>query len=514
MMPAERLEMHLVKEVLRLTSAGLSQRQIARALRISTGTIANYQQAARRAAITWPLPEQIDDAALGRLLWPDSSPPTGARAKPSPDWPELHQQLKRKGVTRQLLWEEYCQEHPDHHYRYTQFCERYNQWLGRQKLSLRQTHLAGEKLFVDYCGPTVSILDPISGAQRPAQIFVAVLGASNYTYAEATFSQSLPDWIASHVRAFAFFGGVPQLIVPDNLKSGVTKACRYEPALNATYAEMLEHYATTALPARPYKPRDKAKVEVAVQVVERWILARLRKMTFFSLAELNQAIAKLLEALNHRPFKKLPGTRRSQFEALDAPALKPLPDRPYEYADWKTVTVNIDYHVEIEGHYYSVPYTLVRQKLEARITARAIELLQKGQRIAAHPRSQMRGKHTTDPEHLPQSHRAHLEWTPGRFLNWAIEIGPYTRDLVRHLLESHPHPEQGYRSCLGLLNLERRYGRDRLERACHRALNINSPTRRSVLSILKQGLDRLPLMEEVPEIELWHENLRGSDYYQ
>jgi transposase len=237
-------------------------------------------------------------------------------------------------------------------------------------------------------------------------------------------------------------------------------------------------------------------------------------MTFFSLAELNQAIAKLLEALNHRPFKKLPGTRRSQFEALDAPALKPLPDRPYEYADWKNVTVNIDYHVEIEGHYYSVPYTLVRQKLEARITARTVELLHKGQRIAAHPRSQTRGKHTTDREHLPQSHRAHLEWTPGRFLNWAIEIGPHTRDLVRHLLESHPHPEQGYRSCLGLLNLERRYGRDRLERACHRALNINSPTRRSVLSILEQGLDRLPLMEEVPEIELWHENLRGSDYYQ
>lgn len=513
-MPAERLEMHIIKDILRLTSAGLSQRQIARALRISTGTIANYQQAARRTGLSWPLPSELDDTALGRLLWPESSPPANTHTKPMPDWSEIHQQLKRKGVTRQLLWEEYCHQHPDTHYRYTQFCERYNQWLKRQKLSLRQTHIAGEKLFVDYCGPTIPIVNIVDLSEHPAQIFVAVLGASNYTYAEATLSQSLPDWIGSHVRAFEFFGGVPQLVVPDNLKSGVTKACRYEPVLNITYAEMLEHYATTALPSRPYKPRDKAKVEVAVQIVERWILARLRKTTFFSLAELNQAIRTLLDDLNHRSFKKLPGTRRSQFEALDAPALKPLPPAAYEYAEWKNVTVNIDYHIEIDGHYYSVPCTLVRQKLQARITARTVELLHKGQRVAAHPRCHTRGKHTTDPQHLPQSHRAHLEWTPGRFLNWAIEIGPHTQDLVRHLLESHPHPEQGYRSCLGLLNLERRYGRERLERACHRALSIKSPTRRSVLSILEQGLDRMPLMEEAPEIVLWHENLRGSDYYQ
>lgn len=513
-MPALRLEMHLVKEVLRLTADGLSQRRIAQALRIGTGTVSNYQQAARRAHLSWPLPTELDDTALARRLWPDRTPPLNSYARPLPDWGEVHQELKRKGVTRQLLWEEYCQQHPTDHYQFTQFCEYYNEWLKRQKLSLRQIHLAGEKLFVDYCGPTVPVVDVVQRTVRQAQVFVAVLGASNYTYAEATWSQSLPDWIGSHVRTFTFLGGVPHLVVIDNLKSGVTAACRYEPALNATYAELLAHYATTALPARPYKPRDKAKAEVAVQIVERWILARLRKQTFFSLHELNQAIQKLLIELNERPFKKLPGTRRSQFERLDRPALKPLPAQPYQYAEWKKCRVNIDYHIELDGHYYSVPYTLTREQLDVRLTESGVECFLKGQRVAAHQRSRVRGAHTTHPEHLPQSHRAHLEWTPGRFLNWALSIGPYTRDLVRHLLSVHPHPEQGYRSCLGLLGLARHYGNERLEAACHRALRLNSLTRRSVAAILQQGLDRLPLVEDVPELDLWHENLRGPSYYQ
>lgn len=513
-MPALRLEMRIVKEVLRLTEAGLSQRQIAHILRIGTGTVSNYQQAVRRANLSWPLPDDLNDAALERLLWPDQSAPANLHAKPLPDWAELHQQLKRKGVTRQLLWEEYCQANPDDHYRYTQFCEHYRQWLKRQKPSMRQIHLAGDKLFIDYCGPTVPVADVAQNTVRQANIFVAVLGASNFTFAEATWSQQLSDWIGSHVRAFEFFGGAPQLVVPDNLKSAVSAPCRYEPALNATYAEMLAHYSTTALPARPRKPKDKSKVEVAVQIVERWVLARLRNQNFFSLAELNRAIKKLLDDLNHRPFKKLPGTRQSQFEALDKPALKPLPATPYEFAEWKKCRVNIDYHIEVDGHYYSAPHTLLREQLDVRITARTIECFHQSQRVAAHARSHTRGAHTTDPEHLPKSHRAHLEWTPGRFLNWALAIGPHTRDLVRHLLESRPHPEQGYRSCLGLLTLERGYGKERLEAACHRALNINSPTRRSVASILEQGLDRLPLMEETSEVELWHENLRGSSYYR
>jgi transposase len=325
---------------------------------------------------------------------------------------------------------------------------------------------------------------------------------------------SLPDWISSHVRAFDFFGGVPELIIPDNLKSGVSRACRYEPDLNPTYAEMAAHYQVAVMPARPRKPKDKAKVEVGVQVVERWILARLRKMTFFSLAELNKEVHQLRDDLNARPFKRLPGTRRSQFESLDRPALRTLPAHHFEYAEWKKVRVNIDYHVDVDGHYYSVPHSLVRRELEVRLTASTVEFLHRGNRVASHLRCRLRGSHTTEASHMPASHRAHLEWSPGRFLTWAAEIGPSTRALVRHLLFRKPHPEQGYRSCLGLLSLSRRYGAERLEKASERALLLGAPTRRSVDSILKQGVDRLPVVEEEAVRELpAHENVRGPGYY-
>lgn len=370
-------------------------------------------------------------------------------------------------------------------------------------------------MFVDYCGPTVPIIDRVSGEVRRANIFVAVLGASNYTYAEATLTQQLHDWTGSHVRAFEFFGGVTRLVVPDNLKSGVTKACRFEPALSRTYAEMLEHYDTTALPARPYKPRDKAKVEVGVQIVERWVLARLRKMTFFSLADLNAAIRQLLDALNNKPFKKLPGSRHSQFEALERTVLKPLPIRAYEYAEWKKARVNLDYHIEIGGHYYSVPHSLIKRQLDVRITATSIECFLNNQRVAVHPRSDRKGDQSTIVEHMPKSHRAHREWSPDRFLNWATTIGPHTRDLVDHLLTNRPHPEMGFRSCLGLLSLEKRFGNERLEAACHHALALSSPTRMSVLSILEKGLDSQPLPEsEAAATPLVHENVRGAAYYQ
>ncbi|MCU1264926.1 MAG: integrase [Acidobacteria bacterium] len=506
--------MRLVSEVLRLKHAAkLSHRQIARALRIGIGTVTNYLAAAERAGLSWPLPAELDETSLATKLWP---PAPAAEAKfVTPDFVYIHDQLKQKGVTRQLLWDEYGQQHPGQAYQYTKFCTLYGEWRRRLKATMRQTHQAGEKLFVDYCGPTVAVVNVVTGEIKEAQIFVAVLGASNYTFAEATWTQGLADWIGSHTRAFAFLEGVPALVVPDNLRSAVSKACRYEPLLNTTYFQMLAHYGTAALPARPYKPRDKAKVEVAVQVVERWILARLRRQTFFSLQELNRAIQYLLSALNQRPFKKLPGCRRSQFEALDQPALRPLPAQAYEYAEWRKARVNIDYHIEVERHYYSVPHSLLRREVDVRLSEKTVEIFLAGNRVAVHLRSQRQGSHSTNAEHMPKAHRAHLEWTPGRLLNWGVQIGPHTRDLVQHLLWNKPHPEMGYRSCLGLLNLAKRFGRERLEAACQRALQLGSPNRRSVVSILEQGLDRLPLPEPtVTQPPLFHENIRGPDYYQ
>lgn len=512
-MPADRLAMRQIKDILRLRyDTGLSLRDIASSLNLSVGVVSKYLQIAAAAGITWPLPAELDEHALANKLQP---PPAKLPTAPLPDFTRLHQELRRKGVTLQLLWEEYAEANPIEHFSYPHFCRLYRQWRQRLQPTMRQTHTPGDKMFVDYCGPTVPIIDRVSGEVRRANIFVAVLGASNYTYAEATLTQQLHDWTGSHVRAFEFFGGVTRLVVPDNLKSGVTKACRFEPALSRTYAEMLEHYDTTALPARPYKPRDKAKVEVGVQIVERWVLARLRKMTFFSLADLNAAIRQLLDALNNKPFKKLPGSRHSQFEALERTVLKPLPIRAYEYAEWKKARVNLDYHIEIGGHYYSVPHSLIKRQLDVRITATSIECFLNNQRVAVHPRSDRKGDQSTIVEHMPKSHRAHREWSPDRFLNWATTIGPHTRDLVDHLLTNRPHPEMGFRSCLGLLSLEKRFGNERLEAACHHALALSSPTRMSVLSILEKGLDSQPLPEsEAAATPLVHENVRGAAYYQ
>ncbi len=515
-MPKEPISMRKFKDVLRLKfEAGLSQRQIASALNLSVGVVNKYLNAAQAAGITWPPPDDLSESQLRRKLSSsdgDSSEPVYAQ----PDFAAIHQELKRKGLTRLLLWEEYAAANPDNHYQYTQFCFHYQQWCGRLRLSMRQIHRAGEKMFVDYAGPTVPIINSTTGEFDEAQIFVAVLGASNYTFAEATYSQQLHDWIASHVRAFEFFRGVPKLVVPDNPKSGVTRADRYEPVLNRSYQEMLDHYSTAALPARPRKPKDKPKVEVAVQIVERWILARLRHQTFFSLAELNHAIRKLLDDLNLRPFKKLPGTRRSQYEALDLPALLPLPASAYEFAVWKQARVHLDYHIEVDGHYYSVPHSLVTRQLDVRLTGMTIECFHQNQRVASHARCYRHG-HTTIAEHMPSHHRAQSEWSPDRFLNWAIEIGPHTRDFVRQLLEARKHPEMAYRSCLGLLSLAKRYTPARLETACQHALALGALRQSSVRSILENGLDSQPLPEPEPEAAATlpvHENVRGAAYYQ
>jgi transposase len=427
---------------------------------------------------------------------------------------QIHKDLGRKGVTLRLLWLEYKQANPEG-YQYSQLCLLYHQWTAHLDVCLRQSFRAGEKLFVDYAGQTIPITDPMTGQSRQAVLFVATLGASNYTFCWASESQSLPDWVDAHVRAFAFFGGVPAIVVPDNLKAGVTKACRYEPDLNPTYHELARHYGTVVIPARARKPQDKAKVESAVLVVERWILAALRNHSFFSLHELNLAIAEKLAELNNRPFQKLASTRKDLFETLDRPALKPLPACPHEYAEWKKARVNIDYHIELEGHYYSVPYQLVKEQVEIRLTASTVEILFKGRRVASHRRRHRRGAHTTDPSHMPKSHQRYLEWSPSRILSWAAKTGPKTEALVACILETRRHPEQGFRSCLGILRLGKRYSPERLEAACARALECHALSYRSVESILKTGLDRQALSTDAlsQKPSLVHPNIRGKEYY-
>lgn len=508
--------MRQVKEALRLKlDCGLSHSQIANALNLSAGVISKYGRLASRAGLGWAELASLSEADIeARLMPPREAIPASSRVQP--DYPRIHQELRRKGVTLQLLWEEYVDEHGTvTTYRYSQFCQRYAEFCASLKRSMRQTHRAGEKLFADYAGQTLPLTDAITGEVTQANIFVAVLGASNYTYACATARQGMADWLDGLSQALRFIGGVTALIVPDNPRALVSKADRYEPVLNASVVDFAQHHGCAVLPARPYKPQDKAKVEVAVQIVERWILARLRHRCFFSLAELNTAIAALIGELNSRPFKKLPGCRREAFERIDRPALNPLPSIPYEFAQFKHCRVNIDYHVEIDGHYYSVPHTLARQRVQARITRYTVEILFEGRRLASHARSPRRGTHTTVASHMPASHRAHLEWTPGKLIHWAARIGPASERLVKHLLTTKAHPEQGYRACLGLLSLARTYSEVRLEAACLRALQIGSPTRASVASILKAGLDQhAPLTHSQAEPPLpSHENIRGPGYY-
>ena len=507
--------MRKIKEVLRLKWAHkLSNRKIAESCFISRSTVADYLLRAKLAGLSWPIAPELDDAAIENLLFPvtDKSIPAERRM---PDMEYLYQELKRKSVTIQLLWYEYKQANTDG-YQYSQFCNLYRQWVKKLDLTLRQEHRAGEKLFIDYAGQTVSIVDPKTGEITEAQIFLAALGASNYTFVEASLSQDLPSWIKSHVHAFEFFGGVAEILVPDNLKSGVTNPCRYEPDINPTYQDLAEHYGTTVIPARSRRPKDKAKVESAVFVAERWILAALRNHTFFSLAELNRAIAEKLHDLNNRKFQKLNTTRRQLFETIDRPALKPIPSRPYEYAEWKRARVNIDYHIEIDRHYYSVPYQLAREQVDVRLTSSTVEVLFKNRRVASHQRDYRKGAFITLTEHMPKSHQRYLEWTPSRIIRWAEKNGPKTEKLITRILDSRTHPEQGYRSSLGIMHLGKAYSPERLEAACERALFINAYSYKSIQSILKKGLDQQPfLFEQIENTQpLNHHNIRGKHYYQ
>lgn len=514
-MPRPRSAMRKIREILRLIlGEGHTRRAAAAATGVPIATIADQLARAQRAGLGWPLPDDLDDARLEARLFTPVAPPR-APGRPVPDWAEVHRELRRKDVTLQLLWLEYKARHPDG-YQHSWFCRRYREWEGRLDLVMRQEHRAGERLFVDWAGRTLPIVDPVTGEVWQAQLFVAVLGASSYTYAEAFASQALPDWVTGHVHAFTFLGGTTRMIVPDNLKVGVTRAHRYEPEIHRTYAEMAAHFGSAVIPARPSRPRDKAKVEVAVQVAERWILAALRHRTFFSLAEANAAIAERLEWLNQRPFRRLPGSRRSLFEELDRPALRPLPAEPYEYAVWKGARVNIDYHVEVDHHWYSVPFQLVGQKCDIRVTAGVVEVFHRGRRVASHPRSARKRHFTTLLEHMPESHRRHAEWTPARITAWAERSGPSVAGLVAAIMASRPHPEHGFRSCLGIMRLGRRFGDERLDRACARALAVRALSYRSVESILKAGLDDQPLpgAEPVTTPIGDHANVRGAAYYE
>lgn len=503
--------MRKIREILRLKDQGLSARQIAVSAGLARSTIAECLRRAEAAGLSAAQAQTLSEARLEDQLYP-SRPRAGVSA-PLPDWQRIHTELRRPGVTLQLLWEEYQALHPDG-YRYSRFCDLYRAWAGRVDTVMRQTHRAGEKLFVDYAGHTASVVDRTTGELRTAQIFVAVLGASNYTYAEATWSQGLPDWLASHGRALTFFQGVPAIIVPDNLRSGVTRAHRYEPDINPAYQALADHYSVAIVPARVRRPKDKAKAEVGVQIVERWILARLRHETFFSLAALNRAMQRWLIALNARPFRKLPGSRVTAFETIDRPALRPLPATPFEYAQYKRARVHIDYHVELDRHYYSVPHALVRREVELRYTATTVEVFHRGQRVASHLRSAAQGQHTTITAHMPESHRRYAEWSPERLVRWAETIGPATAGCVSGIMAQRKHPQQGMRAALGVLRLADSVGPERLEAACARAVAAGAYRYQSVASILKAGLDRQP-KPAVPSstLPLMHDHVRGADYY-
>ena len=504
--------MRHINEILRLRhQCHLTVRDIARSCGLPTSTVGDYLKRAEAANLSWPLPEGLTQEQLQEKLLACAAT-TVSPSKDLPDWPRLRGELRRKGVTLQLLWEEYRQVHPGG-YGYSRFCELYQRWAKTLDPVLRQVHVPGEKLFVDWAGQTVPIHNGADGSLAQAQIFVTVLGASNKTFARAFPNQQLEAWIAGHCHAYAFYDGVAKVTVPDNPKTAVTQPCRYEPLLHRSYQEMAEYYGTVILPARPKKPRDKAKVETGVQIAERQILAVLRDQRFFSIGELNQAMAPLLARLNAQPFQKLEGSRDQCFDQLEKSQLLPLPARPFTLATWLKATVNIDYHVTVEKHFYSVPYPLVHQSMDVRLTATTVELFQAGKRVTAHPRSQQAGGFTTLEEHRPKSHQKHLEWTPGRLIGWAQTVGPNCARVVEHIFQNRPHPEQGYRSCLGIMRLGKAFGRHRVEAACARALHFGTCSYASINSILKSKLDAQALEQELPLASPVHQNLRGSPYY-
>jgi transposase len=507
------MSMRKIRDVLRLTHGlGMSRRLVGEATGLGKTAVGDYVRRAAVTGLSWPIPDEIDDGELERRLFPPADPASSAE-RAEPDWSHIHAELKRRGVTLALLWQEYRAEHA-RGYAYSWFCERYGDWRKCVTPTMRQTHLAGEKLFVDWAGDTLPVFDPTTGEERRVHIFVAALGASNFTYAEARWSEMLPDWIGAHVNALTAIGGVPKALVPDNLKAGVTKPSRYEPGINRTYQDLADHYGCLVLPTRVMKPRDKAKVEVAVQIVERFVLAKLRNYRLFSLAELNAAIRECVATINAKVMRRIGKSRRELLETLDRPALAALPDAAYCYAEWKRARVAPDYHIEVAGHYYSAPSKLIREIVEARITDATVEIFHRGERVASHAFSAIRNRHSTTTEHMPSAHRRYAEWTPARMMIEAAKVGPATVALFEAIMKAKPHPEQGFRSCLGIVGLARSYGTARLEAASRRGNHIGATSYGSIASILKHGLDKAFASEPTPDAPpIRHGNIRGPGYF-
>jgi len=502
-----RITMHHIRDILRLKlELHHSHQHIADALGISKGVVAKYVKLASTTGLQWPQIQAMDETALHTRL---TGAPQRASSFLAPDYAHLHQELRRKGMTLMLLWQEHSEQHPGEAiHSYSQFCENYRRFAKTLKRSMRQIHRAGEKMFIDYCGPTVGLTD----AGR-AHIFVSALGASGYTFAYATPRETMADWLGATAQALRFYGGCTELIVPDNPKAMIANPDRYEPRANDTVLDFARHYGCSVLPARPRHPQDKAKAESAVQVVERWILMRLRHQKFDTVDEVNEAIAPLLVQLNNKAFQKLTGSRASVFAQIDAPALRPLPLQTWELAVFKTVKVHIDQHVEFEGHRYSVPHALVGMTLEVRVTQRVVEILHRGQRVASHVRCAHKGGFTTVPEHLSAAHRAHLEWSPERLVHWGQDIGVATGALVSRMLATRQHPEHGYRACLALLSLAKRYGKPRLEAACLIALELGTTRSVDVREILVNGRDQVTPSTTPEWVSPAHANVRGPAHY-
>lgn len=511
-MAQERLTVRKIREMLRLKwESKLSNRAIARVCKVSNSTVGEYLQRAQSAGIGWPLPSGMDEAKIYLKMFPGKKQHSQT-GRPLPDWGTVKRELCRDGVTLRLLWIEYSEQHPDG-YKYTQFCEHYRNWSQQQCPSMHRHHRGGEEMEVDYAGAALPITNPETGEVVQCPVFVATLPASNYLYAEVQPSQGLCNWINGHVRATQFFGGVTKIMRPDNPKTGVKSPNYYEPDLNPSYQEMAEYYHVAVLPARVRKPKDKASVENGVQNVQRWVLAVLRNRTFFSVAEANRAVREQLNKLNQRVMAHIGKSRRQLFEEVDQPALRPLPEKPYEFALWKKARVTLDYHIVFEKQYYSVPHTLIHEEVEIRATERLLEIFHQGKQVAVHPRSIHPGRFTTRPEHMPSHHRFMGEMNSDRLLHWAGELGPQTARMISALLKSRHYPEQAYRSCLGILSLAKTHNRELLEMACQIALEAKMLSYRDVKAELIR-LAKSPLSSSQPVSLPAHENIRGDTYYQ
>lgn len=506
-----KMPMEKFREIMRLHELGRNQTEISRSCKIARSTVQDYLRRAAAKSLSYAQLEQMSDSEAQSLLGKGKRKTNASPETIAYDY--IHRELAKKGVTLALLWQEGL-DTGEWSCSYGNFCRRYNKWKGRHNLSMRQIHKPGDKLFVDYSGLTVPVLDLATGNVATAEIFVACFGASNYTYAEATPSQALSHWIGSHQRALTFYGGVPAAIVPDNLKSGVTAPCRYEPGINRSYHDFAEHYGVAVIPARVRKPRDKAKVEKAVQEVERQILAPLRHRQFTNLTDLNEAIREYLSKLNNRKMKGYGLSRLALFKRTDQPELKPLPVYPFVFATWKTARVNVDYHIEVAKHYYSVPYWFARREVTVKVSEQLVEVFYDHGRIAAHPRSIAQYRHTTQPDHMPPEHWAYKHQSKERFIAWAEQSGPHTKAQVSAIFDKKVHEEQAFRSVKGLQRLATQYGPQRLEFACRRANSFGMTGLRRLKAILKSHLDEVPMVADEPDSPIIdHDNLRGQQYY-